>query len=43
MCIKEINVYLPEFPPITVDGDCPEALPNEELIDILEFRVPSSW
>ena len=41
--VTEINSYLVEFPPITEDGTNPEVLPNDEIMDILEFGVPNSW
>ena len=39
----EINSYLPEFPPTTTGGADPASLPDDELLDILEFGMPSSW
>ena len=37
----EINSYLPKFPPTTTGGEEPASLPDDELIDILEFGMPN--
>ena len=39
----EMNNYIPQFPPTTANGNAPEKLPAEELVDLLEFGVPNSW
>ena len=43
--IREINNFLPRFPPIVrAQNNVPvTALPDDELVDLLEFGVPSSW
>ena len=40
--LKELNNYLPAFPAHT-DGTKPTKLPEDELIDLLEFGVPNAW
>ena len=40
--ISEMNSYLPLFPPVTA-GTTPEKLPDDEIVDLLEFGVPNSW
>ena len=40
--LSEINNYLPSFPPYA-NGDKPEALPEDEMVDLMEFGVPNSW
>jgi cell pole-organizing protein PopZ len=41
--IVEMNNYLPKFPPLTEGGPAPTKLPDDEIIDLLEFGVPGSW
>lgn len=40
--LQEINGYLPKFPRV-VEGEDPVKLPDDEVLDILEFGVPVSW
>ena len=40
--VIEINDYLEEFPPTTVGGDATK-LPEDELLDLLEFGIPIKW
>ena len=40
--VIEINDYLEEFPPTTVNGNATK-LPDDELLDLLEFRIPIKW
>ena len=37
--VAELNAYLKEFPPFVNNQE----LPEEEVLDILEFGVPNSW
>ena len=37
-----INDYLKEFPPVIVGGNATK-LPGNELLDLLEFRIPIKW
>ena len=39
----EIDNYIPQFLPVTVGGTALQKLPDEELVDLLEFGVPNSW
>ncbi len=39
--VNELNDYLTKFPPI--NGNPPSKMPDEQLLDILEYGVPSSW
>lgn len=41
--LQELNLYLEKFPPATDDGPAPVRLPDDELIDIIEFGVPVAW
>lgn len=41
--LMEMNLFIPQFPPATVGGATPTALPDDEIIDLLEFGVPNSW
>ena len=38
----EINDYLTEFPPTVVGGDSTKIV-DDELLDLLEFRILISW
>ena len=40
--VIEINNYLTEFPPTVVGGDAIK-LPDDELLDLLEFGIPIKW
>eukprot|EP00957_Ditylum_brightwellii_P096632 7359812-Ditylum_brightwellii.AAC.1 len=40
-CVRELNRYLKDFP--AYNGNPTQPLNADELLDILEFRVPSSW
>ena len=40
--VIEINNYLEEFPP-TIVGRNATKLPDNELLDLLEFRIPIKW
>ena len=40
--VGELNQYLTEFPPSAVALTITK-LPEDELMDILEFSVPQSW
>ena len=40
--VIEINYYLTEFPPTAVGGDSTK-LPDNELLDLLEFGILISW
>ncbi len=43
--LVEMNNYLPLFPP-KVDGDtvtAPTKLPEDELLDLMEYGVPKTW
>ena len=40
--VIEINDYLEEFPPATLGGDATK-LPDDELLDLLEFGIPIKW
>ena len=40
--VIEINDYLIEFPPTVVGGDSTK-LPDDELLDLLEFGIPIKW
>ena len=40
--VVEINKLLPEFPPIREDDES-TSLPDDELLDLLEFGIPNSW
>ena len=37
--VQQMNDYLQYFPPFTDEQN----LPEDELLDILEFSIPSSW
>ena len=37
--VNELNGYLDLFPPYNPD----QKLPNDKLLDLLEFAVPNSW
>ena len=39
--LREINNYLPKFPPVNA-GEVPQALSDDELLDLLEFGVPTT-
>ena len=39
----KINNYLPKFPPTTAGSADPASLPDDELLDILEFGMPNLW
>ena len=39
--VNEINEFLKEFP--TPNGVVATALPEDEILDVLEFGVPNSW
>ena len=41
--LSELNSYLPSFPPVTAGGSAPEKLPDDEIVDLLEFGVPNAW
>ena len=41
--INEINAYLPDFPPAVAGGAQPASLPDDEIVDLLEFGVPNAW
>jgi len=41
--ISEMNSYLPLFPSVTANGEVPTKLPDDEILDLLEFGVPNSW
>ena len=40
--VIEINNYLVEFPPTTVGRDATK-LPEDKLLDLLEFGIPIKW
>ena len=40
--LREINNYLLKFPPVN-PGEVPQALSDDELLDLLEFGVPTTW
>ena len=40
--LSEINNYLPSFPE-NANGEKPEVLPEDEMVDLMEFGVPNSW
>ena len=40
--ISEMNSYLPLFPPVAT-RTAPEKLPDDEIVNLLEFEVPNSW
>ena len=40
--VIEINDYLKEFTPTTVGGDSTK-LPEDKLLDLLEFGIPIKW
>ena len=40
--VIEINNYLEEFPPVTIGGNATK-LPDDELLDLLEFGIPIKW
>ena len=40
--VVEINDYLVQFPPKTAGAD-PEKLPEDELLELLEFGIPLRW
>ena len=40
--VIKINNYLAEFPP-TIVGRNATKLPDKELLDLLEFRIPIKW
>ena len=40
--VIEINDYLKEFPPVTTGGNATK-LPDDELLDLLEFGIPIKW
>jgi len=42
-CLVEINEWLKEFPPTMGMTTKTFKLPDEELIDIAEFAIPSIW
>eukprot|EP00957_Ditylum_brightwellii_P111115 8472721-Ditylum_brightwellii.AAC.1 len=39
--VLEPNGYLKDFP--TMNGNPTQPLDKDELLDILEYRVPASW
>jgi hypothetical protein len=39
--VNEINEFIREFP--TVNGEAATPLPEDEILDLLEFGVPNSW
>ena len=41
--LTEINGYLPLFPPVKEGEAHPTALPQDEIVDLLEYGVPNSW
>ena len=41
ICLHEINAYLPKFP--TIGTMEPVALPDDELLHILEYGIPNTW
>lgn len=40
--LVELNNYIPKFPPTAGNG-IPVSLPDDELVDVIEFGVPNSW
>ena len=42
-CLNKLNNYLTYFPKEDDEDDNIEALPEDELMEILEFGVPNSW
>eukprot|EP00957_Ditylum_brightwellii_P072561 5514113-Ditylum_brightwellii.AAC.1 len=40
-CVRELNGYLKDFP--AHNKNTTQPLDADELLDILEFGVPSSW
>jgi hypothetical protein len=41
--ILELNNYLARFPPLVVGGPAPDILLDKDVMELLEFGVPSSW
>ena len=41
-CVIEINNYLKDFPPAIVGGNTTK-IPDNELMDLLEFGIPIKW
>ena len=40
--VLEINDYLEEFPPVTTGRNATK-LPDNKLLDLLEFGIPIKW
>ena len=40
-CVNEMHNFLREFP--SPNGEAATALPEDEILDLLEFGVPNSW
>ena len=41
-CVIKINNYLEEFPPV-IAGRNDTKLPDNKLLDLLDFRIPIKW
>ena len=42
VCMIEITIYLTGLPPVT-QGKNATKLPDNKLLDLLEFRIPINW